>query len=79
LLLVIIAVINTAIAIYYYLRIVRETCTRDAGDQPAIVLDWPTRAVCVLLIGAITVLGIFPSAIIDVLSRSLAYINLPLS
>jgi hypothetical protein len=44
----------------------------------ALLSGWPTKAVCVLLIAAITILGIFPSTIIDVLKNSLAYINLPL-
>ena len=70
--LVIIAVVNTAIAIYYYLCVVREACFRDPGDRPPIRLDWPTRALCVLLIGGILALGIFPGRVLDTLSTSVA-------
>lgn len=75
--LVIVTVVNTAIAIYYYLCIVREACFRDAGNRPAIVLDWSTRAVCVLLIAGILVLGIAPAPAIDAISSSLGCVNLP--
>jgi NADH-quinone oxidoreductase subunit N len=74
--LVIIAVVNTAIAIYYYLCVVREACFRDAGDLPAIQLDGPTRAVCVLLIVGILVLGVVPATVIDAITSSLACVSL---
>ena len=60
--LVIIAMVNAAIAVYYYLCVVREACFRDPGDRPPIRLDWPTRALCVLLIAGILALGIAPAA-----------------
>lgn len=75
--LVIIAVVNTAIAIYYYLCIVREACFRDAGGRPAIPLDWTTRGVCVLLIAGVLVLGITPAPVLDAIASSLACMNLP--
>ena len=37
LLLVIVTVINTAIAVYYYLSVVREACFREPGDLPRII------------------------------------------
>ena len=37
--LVIIAVVNAAIAVYYYLCVVREACFRDPGNWPLIRLD----------------------------------------
>src|SRR5260221_14457632 len=40
--LVIIAVINAAIAVYYYLGVVREAWFRDPGELPAIPLNWST-------------------------------------
>ncbi len=76
--LVILAVVNTAIAIYYYLRVVREAYIGDAGDKPAIRLDWSTRVLCLVLIAGIILLGIAPGRILDVISASLAYVNLPL-
>jgi NADH-quinone oxidoreductase subunit N len=77
LLLVIIAVLNAAIAVYYYLCVVREAVFRDPGDRPPIRLDWPTRALCVLLIGGILTLGIAPARVLDTLSTSVANLNGP--
>ena len=75
--LVIIAVLNAAIAVYYYLCVVREAVFRDPGDRPPIRLDWPTRALCVLLIGGILALGIAPARVLDTLSTSVANLNGP--
>ena len=70
--LVIIAVINAAIAVYYYLCVVREACFRDPGDRPPIRLDWSTRALCVLLIAGIVVLGVAPARVLNTLSSSVS-------
>ena len=78
LVLVILAVVNTAIAIYYYLAVVRESCFRDPGDQPRIVLDWSTRVVCLLLISGTVALGVFPAPVLDRLAASIPGLNLPL-
>jgi NADH-quinone oxidoreductase subunit N len=70
--LVIVAVVNTAIAIYYYLCIVREACFREPHDQPALSVDWPTRALCCLLIAGTVLLGIAPGSVLSLISASLA-------
>lgn len=71
LLLVIIAVVNTVIAIYYYLAIARETFFRDPGERPAVVIDRSTRWLCLGLILAILALGILPEPIISAIRASL--------
>ncbi len=76
-LLVILAVVNTAIAIYYYLSVVREVCFRDPGNLPAIRLDWPTRALCVLLMAGILALGIAPARLLNRIDSSVAQLNFP--
>lgn len=73
--LVIIAVINAAIAVYYYLGVVRESWFRDPGDLPAIRLDWPTRVACIALIGGILALGVAPARVLDTISTSIARAN----
>lgn len=75
--LVVIAVINTAIAIYYYLRVVHATFFGDTTgpDRPAIKLDFATRALCIILIIAIVGLGVIPGAVIDTISASLATVG----
>jgi NADH-quinone oxidoreductase subunit N len=77
--LVIITVINSAIAIYYYLQVVRKgVFGEQPGEAAAIVLDWPTKILCVLLLVGIVWLGVAPAPIMDAVSSSLAGINLPL-
>jgi len=76
--LVILAVINSAIAIYYYLAIVREACFRDPTGQPAIALSAATRSVCVALVVVILALGVAPSWLLGNLSSSIASMNTPL-
>jgi NADH-quinone oxidoreductase subunit N len=75
--LVIIAMVNAAIAVYYYLCIVREACFRDPGERPTIRLNWPTRALCLLLITGILALGIAPGRVLSKLQTSVANVNAP--
>jgi NADH-quinone oxidoreductase subunit N len=76
--LVVIAVINSAIAIYYYLQVVRQAVFGESSSEAAaapIVLSWPTRALCVTLIVAIVALGVAPGAVITTISQSLAFVT----
>jgi len=72
--LVILAVINTAIAAYYYLRVVHASFfgDRDATDQMPIALDGSTRALCIGLIAIVILLGVTPAPVIDAITTSLA-------
>jgi NADH-quinone oxidoreductase subunit N len=74
LVLVVIAMINAAIAIYYYLSVVRKAVFGEkSGDnaQPApIQLDWQTRGLCVGLIVAIILLGVAPARLLEGYGRS---------
>jgi NADH-quinone oxidoreductase subunit N len=74
--LVLIAVINAAIAVYYYLCVVREACFRDPVHTAPIRLDWPTRILCGALMAGILALGIAPTRVLDTISTSLASANL---
>ncbi len=75
--LAVIAVINAAIAVYYYLCVVREAVFRDPGDRPPIRLNWATRLACVVLIGSIIALGVAPARVLSTLSNSVAHLNPP--
>lgn len=75
--LVIIVMVNAAIAVYYYLAVVREAWFRDPGDLPPIRLDWPARALCVLLIAGILALGVAPARVLDTISTSLEQFHQP--
>lgn len=70
--LVILAMVNAAIAVYYYLSVVREAWFRDPGERPAIQLSWSTRALCLILIAGILALGIAPGRLLDTLSKSVS-------
>ena len=78
--LVIVAVINTAIAVYYYLRIIREAFFTDssAADTAPIALGWGTRILCVVLMIGITVLGVAPSTVLDAFTASVSSAASPL-
>ena len=77
--LVIVTVINSAVAIYYYLQVVRKgVFGEQTGETAAIVLDWPTKILCVLLLVGIIWLGVAPAHIMNAISSSLAGLNLPL-
>ena len=73
--LVIFTVINTAIAIYYYLGVVREAWFRDPGDRPVIHLTAQTRLLCLGLIAGILFLGLVPDRFLDAISKALAEVD----
>ena len=77
--LVILAVVNSAIAVYYYLGLVREAFFRDPGNRPTLLLSRSTQAVCVLLVAGIVILGVAPQFLFHTISASYAGMNLPLS
>jgi NADH-quinone oxidoreductase subunit N len=74
--LVVIMVINSAIAVYYYLKVVKEAVFGEPSSQSPIVLDLPTRFLCVALIVGIVTLGVFPAKIMETISHSLACLGL---
>jgi len=78
LVLVIVAVVNSVIAIYYYLQVIRQAVFGEVNPAAAagpIVLNWPTRILCVVLIAGIVALGVAPSLVIDTISSSLAFVH----
>lgn len=77
--LVIIMVVNAAIAVYYYLCMVREAWFRDPLHDRPLVLDTRTRALCIVLIAGILALGILPGSVMNRMGTSVADINLPLA
>ena len=66
--LVILAAINTAISIYYYLSVVKAVYTGESGNAPAVSVDAMSKLVSVALIALVVVLGIAPDAVIRVAS-----------
>ncbi len=63
--LVIIAAVNTAISIFYYLNIVRTAYGQDPNGLPAIALSFPIKCLNYGLVLAIILLGALPSWFIE--------------
>lgn len=70
--LVIAAVVNAALAIYYYLQIVREAYFKEAGDRPPVSVPPTARLLCWATMGLTLALGLFPAFLLDRLCVSLA-------
>lgn len=62
--LVILAALNTAIAIYYYLSVVRVAFTKAPDDRPDVFVDALTRVVSIALIVIIIFMGVVPKPIL---------------
>jgi NADH-quinone oxidoreductase subunit N len=74
--LVILMVVNAAIAIYYYLALFREAFFREVPEPapPPLRLSGAARALCLALITAILALGVVPGRFVQTVSGSLAWI-----
>ena len=64
--LVILAAINTAISIYYYLSVVRVAYTTNPEGYPAVNVDGLTKLVSVALVLVIIAMGIMPSTVLEI-------------
>ena len=75
--LAIVAVVNFAIAIYYYLQVIRQAVfgEAEAAAQAPIALSLPTRLLCVALIACIIAFGACPGALVDAIAKSLAFVG----
>ncbi len=63
--LIIIAAVNTAISIYYYLNVVRSAYGQDPNGLPEVPLSFSNRILNYGLIIAIIILGVLPSMFIE--------------
>lgn len=66
LILVILAALNTAIAIYYYLSVVRVTYCSDPENRPMVQVDFMTKLVSVFLMVVIIAMGVAPTRIVEI-------------
>ena len=65
LLVVCLAAINTAIAIYYYLCVVKAAYTAEPGSRPSVEVHPAIQAAGVILVLAIVMLGTLPAKFVD--------------
>jgi NADH-quinone oxidoreductase subunit N len=59
------AAINTAIAIYYYLSVVKAAYTADPDGRPAVAVHPMIQATGVVLVVAIVLMGSLPARFVD--------------
>ncbi|MDH4320499.1 MAG: NADH-quinone oxidoreductase subunit N [Desulfobulbaceae bacterium] len=71
LLLVILAALNTAIAIYYYLSVVRVAFCNDPEERPGVVVGGLTGAVSIGLMVLIVAMGVSPAVILNLATQAL--------
>lgn len=71
-LLVLVALINTVLSLFYYLNLVRLAYSREAlGTRDPIVLSPIDKGVCFIVIGLLLLLGVFPSPWMGFLSEAM--------
>jgi NADH-quinone oxidoreductase subunit N len=68
--LVIIAVINTAISMYYYLCVVKAAYSGTEEEQPPLSVDAMTKAVSALLVAVIVFLGVAPDRVMQMATEA---------
>lgn len=71
LLLVVLAALNTAIAIYYYLSVVRVVFCNDPEERPDVVVGVVTRMVSIGLMVIIVAMGVAPSGVLEAATEAL--------
>lgn len=64
-LIVILAAINTAIAIYYYLSVIRVAYTTDPEERSIVTPSILTNATSVFLLAVIVIMGVIPQRFVD--------------
>ena len=69
--LVILAALNTAIAIYYYLSVVRVAFCNDPEERPVVPVGGATRLVSICLMVIIVAMGVAPSGVLDIATAAL--------
>jgi NADH-quinone oxidoreductase subunit N len=74
--LVLIAMVNVVISLYYYLMVLRAAYLLEpADDAPAFQETLPLKALSLVMIGAIVALGFYPNHLIELTRRAVALIS----
>jgi NADH-quinone oxidoreductase subunit N len=74
--LVLIAMINVVISLYYYLRVVRAAYLLEpAPDAPVIRETLSLKALSIALIAAMVLIGIYPAPLIELTRQAAALIS----
>lgn len=73
--LVVVTMANAAIAIYYYLRVVREAVFGESAAAEPVTLSAGTRTLCVVLTLVIVLLGVLPGPWMDALAEAVTLLR----
>ena len=74
--LVIIAMINVVISLYYYLLILKATyLDKEETEQPALALSAPGRALAILMVVAIVAIGFYPTGLLQLVHAAVLVLN----
>ena len=74
-LLAVIAVLNSALSLYYYLRVVVWMYFKKSKDENAVFDDWGTRTVLFVSVVAVLWLGLGPSGVVPGIETILSWTN----
>jgi NADH-quinone oxidoreductase subunit N len=70
---VLIAMVNVVISLYYYLMVLRAAYLLEpAADAPAVPETLPLKVLSVAMIGAMVILGLYPHHLIELTRRAVA-------
>ena len=71
--LVILALVMSAVSLYYYLQVLKQAFVAQAPpDAPSLPVSKATGAMLVLLAGAVLLLGVFPNLLVQPLLAALS-------
>jgi NADH-quinone oxidoreductase subunit N len=74
--LVIIAMINVVISLYYYLLVLKAAyLTEEQTPQPALTLSPPSRALAILMVVAIVAIGFYPTGLFRLVHAAVLVLN----
>ena len=72
----VIAIINSVISLYYYMRVVKHMYLKKATEStPAIPTSFSEKSILVLLAGAVLIFGIYQQPIIDFAQSGLKFLG----
>jgi len=71
--LAVIAALNSAIAVYYYFKVVKQMYFTEPANDKALVIATPAMATVLIAFVAIILLGIFPAPLIQLVTDTMSF------
>ncbi len=74
--LVVIAMVNVVISLYYYLLVLKSAyLAKEETEQPAVVLTTPVRALAIMMVTAIVAIGFYPTGLLQLVHAAVLVLN----